>query len=291
MKRQPKPFSVEIKRTRRSQASSAAAPANAAAGERNGSDKSTLQKKRSSKPAPEAELVVPAFLQSGKPASRPSSTATAHDLERAFASNGKARGDAQHSSGEKDQSAGGAQPRILPSLTSGYGIATETERKPAWKTRGRKAAAGAATAKEARIDRRRKKESVVQAEHGLSIKARAVDESRQKPVPRQRADARAHSNATRKTARLAADDLAGHAGSAQRASRPSAPIGANETPRNGKGPRSTKLRRLLTTGRDDAAALPREERWKRRIAPRARCRDSLDAFPPARRPRSRPAPK
>jgi hypothetical protein len=294
MKRQPKPFSVEIKRSRRSPtASSATVDGRSDNGGGYEPDNGAPRKKRAAKATAEAELVVPAFLKSDKSSFRPTSKLKAQDSKAQHARAQDLRGQdlrGRGSSGrdftaeerdgvfaakaaspkperrqaeEENAASERAAPRILPSLTSGYGVAPQPEAKPAAKGRGRKAALSAAP--EPTPTRRRIAKEEAASAQAPSIRAEAGP--RQNSGARQRADASLGSSPSRKSATAVKNGFAGPAKFGQRS-----PVAATREldPLRGEVARlQTKRRSQLKRRRDEAAFLPRGEHWKRRIHPRA----------------------
>lgn len=264
MKRQSKPFSVEIKRSRRSPAPSPSSPPAGIDGGRNDANKTASQKKRASKAPHDAELIVPAFLQSDKASPRSATKAISKERDGVFASKTVLQNDDRQPSGVAKASDERARPRILPSLTSGYGVEPEAEAKPALKRQGRKTASGAAP-KDMRASRRKEKESARPARAG----AAQIDAGpRRKSAVQQRAVATSQSNPVRKDALVAKNAFPAQTRFGQRASISMTAKSKDDAPRDDLALRPSKRRSLLKRSRDDASSLPRGEHWKRRLHPR-----------------------
>jgi hypothetical protein len=115
MKRQPKPFSVEIKRSRRSASTPASAQPSSLEMERCDADEAAPPPHFASRPgAGDSDLVVPAFLQAPngtrRLTSRENSDAAAKDRDKVFAPV------SPREPSNADQSGNKAPPRVLQSL-------------------------------------------------------------------------------------------------------------------------------------------------------------------------------
>lgn len=219
MKRQPRPFSIEIKRSRRSLAS---APSQPTATELTSDAPQGLIKPE---PLPntlsDTELVIPAFLQSGrtpqKLSAQENAAAVALDRDKVFAP--------PASTPNSDQT----QRRILPSLI-GDEVAEPATAAPSELRRGRKTKSDAAPKIRAAVAPRRerpdknfaKRYEFAQAEPAAPTKASPAEKSE---IP--------------------------------------APIPPAPKLRAGR------VRLFLNPNRDNVAALPPGQRWKRRLHPRA----------------------
>ncbi len=261
MKRQPKPFSVEIKRSRRSPAPSPSSSPSLVDGGRIDADKAASRRKRTAKAESEAELVVPAFLKSDKGNIRSTTKAIAKERESVFATKTTSPVFERQAPAEGKASDERDPRQILPSLTSGYGVAPQMVEEP--KGRSRKAAVGE-EAKEARTSRRKENEKAPSAR---TSSPRAESGSRQKSPAQQGSRAGLQSSPARKQGPAAETDVP----TAQARFGQRALISVTAaTAAQGEGARGqSKRRRLLKRNRDEAAFLPRGERWKRRIHPRA----------------------
>jgi hypothetical protein len=211
MKRQPKPFAVEIKRSRRPQLPLASSQLDARKSATNGSEKTSLPKTFGKAPTV-AELAVPAVLQSSSGAQQLITEGGGHVLSSTDARQADER-----------------KPRILPCLTTEIESAEPKRRtSAAKKVRPRKALSSAAP-----------KES--KAGH------------RNKSLP-QDAAAKSHKMTGKHPEAMASLPFPiAFAGDATQADRP---LGRPS-------------RQLLKRGLEDAKFLPRGQRWKRRLHPRA----------------------
>ncbi|ACK50414.1 hypothetical protein Msil_1450 [Methylocella silvestris BL2] len=261
MKHSPKPFAVEIKKSRRAPA----LPLEPVPKERldfGGPTQAPLEKDRSAaSPMSGDDFAIPAFLQSDKPAPRPAADSWSKEAEQLF-------GPKPVAATSQEPVEARARPRILQSLipaespmtapsNNASAAATRAAQAKTETPRPRREAAQDERANQERGPARRSKiESFadaeaprkaagveVQGELSLGVKRqpkrRRPAASAPLPAPRESQPA-----PTRSFAKTPAQDVKDHA----------------------DGPPRVSLARL---GRDDAAALPRGQHWKRRLHPRA----------------------
>ncbi|WP_026607339.1 hypothetical protein [Methylocapsa acidiphila] len=261
MKRQPKPFSIEIKRSRRSPVPSQPSAQGAEAAGRNDAVaiKASSARKRVMKPAMDDELVIPTFLQTDSISFRSSPKSIAKELEEVFAVKSTARsaelGAGEHVSDKR------ALPRILPSLTSGYEVEQihETTEQPV-KSRGRSAVGRPKGAPSTTP----KIKPTAAAARGPASSTRAA--ARLKPAPKLESATGLSSATAQKRATPTKEKAQPDARFARGASNARSPASATEPPQR-EGAFHQAKRRNVRRGREDAASLPRGERWKRRLHP------------------------
>ncbi len=244
MKQPPKPFSIEIKRSRRPP--TAASPMdlfgkdNSAAGASGG-----FLSRRDNFPmaAGASDLAIPAFLQS----ERPSRRAAELSQEAAQLFTPKAATPADQRNGAEAR----PTPRILPSLVPPEGAAlfagAEADAAPPAPARqGRRPKAAARKAADA--NDRTQKAPAKRRDGGSGAQAAAAEvRAKRKPA----------------AARSAAPGPASPAPLAAQSAADSAAAPSNVSARAGR------VRIFARRGREDAAALPPGQHWKRRLNPRA----------------------
>jgi hypothetical protein len=246
MKRQPKPFAVEIKRSRRSPIPLSPSPAGEPErGRHEPAEPAFLAKV--SHPSPcDADLVVPAFLQQDKASRRPVSKPTSQEsLWDVFKDKTQVFASASPQSAEPQPSSGCAPPRILQSLDR---VEPEPQVKPERQVRRQK--------ENMRVEAASSGEADTGSGRENAARRKPATATRLKPVKKRATTA-----------------LKGPA--AQQKSKPAeavvaAPILLVDPAHEDPAPRSIRVRAFLKRGREDVAALPPGQRWKRRLHPSAR---------------------
>ncbi|PNG24408.1 hypothetical protein [Methylocella silvestris] len=260
MKHSPKPFAVEIKKSRRAPA----LPLEPVAKQRadfSGPAQAPLEKDRVAfSPMSGDDFAVPAFLQTDKPAARPTVDSWSKEAEQLFGPKPVAE-----TSPEPVEAR--ARPRILQSLIPAENPSAAADEVAA---ATRSSGAGARTPRPRR-------------ESALDERA---NQQRGKPGRRAKGESDANTEAARKAASVASQgevSLEAKREPKRRTPSASAALPAQRAPQvtpgrsfvkspaesvkdNPEGPPRVSLARL---GRDDAAALPRGQHWKRRLHPRA----------------------
>jgi hypothetical protein len=246
MKQPPKPFSIEIKRSRRP-------PTVASPMDFFGKDNSAgagagfLSRRDSfSAPAGASELSIPAFLQS----ERPSARAAQLTQEAAQLFTPKAATPAAPSADQRNGAETRPKPRILPSLVPPDGAAlyasAQADAAPPPARQSRRPKAAARKAADAKTDRAEK--ATAKRRDGSGAQAGATDiRAKRKPS----------------VGRSAAPAPASPAPIATQSAAES-----NAAPSNGVA-RAGRVRIFARRGRENAAALPPGQHWKRRLNPRA----------------------
>jgi len=257
MKQPPKPFAIEIKRSRRP-------PTSASPMDLFGKDSSALNvasagffsrreaaSNPASNPARASEFTVPAFLQTDRAAHRSSADQLSTEAAQVFAPKPAqapptSLDDPRHTSEAR-------QPRILPSLvppdSAALDAIAETGPRPravrqsrALETSTRKPRGAAKT------DRSEKIKAPAKRRAGDGSPADAADiASKRKPAAARSSAAPAAASSAPPPAQIAAEGNGAHTNGNWRGARP----------------------RIARRGREDAAALPPGQHWKRRLNPRA----------------------
>jgi hypothetical protein len=268
MKRQPKPFAIEIKRSRRSPLSSSTPKAGFLEG--GGADfDEGAPLERAARLSADAELAIPAFLQPDKASRRPSSKTTPQDLfnKEIFKNKGQVFAAARQPSAsdapasDAASSEAPAPPRILPSLIPSADVEdSEIQPKRAKKIRGDVAAPRAAAKKATRGARKE-----------FARAAPSVAADGDAPARPERGAAQGQRPATRPNSIAKRQGLAGENRAKGKMDKPPvvAPAFAAEASRDDKSS-APALLNLTKRSRHDAADLPLGQRWKRRLHPRAR---------------------
>jgi len=261
MKRQHKPFAVEIKRSRRSPLPPSSSKGDSAEGGRTAPDEDGSLDKISRRGF-DADLAVPAFLQPDKPSRRPASKVSAQDVfqevfkdrDHVFASVPPRPADAAR------QSESPARARILPSLIEPAAGEPGPQIKPA-KRASRNASASAAEPKRTPRAGRRTK-----AQPAPAFAAEA--QTRPDEAALKNGGSAARSNPGGKRSGAANKALASGKTRKPTAGTFVAPPSAAEAARDAWPP-ALPVRSLTKRSRVDAADLPPGQRWKRRLHPRA----------------------
>lgn len=175
MKRQPKPFSVEIKRSRRSATTPALSQPGALEMERADAEEVALAPQFTPHPL-DLDLVVPEFLKAPngarRPTSRENSDAAAKDRDKVFAPVGAPQ------SINADQSGNRTPPRVLQSLVQPETFDLAIDAKPARRTRTPKPKGDKPTSGKTRVGR----EPNIGAASGAANRERPAS---RKPAPAQ----------------------------------------------------------------------------------------------------------
>jgi hypothetical protein len=252
MKQTPKPFAVEIKRSRRPAAS--AAPMEFFGKDSsalNGGVSGVLSKRDSfSNPASHSEFAVPCFLQTDKAAHRTSSDHFSREAAQVFGPKTAPAAAEPHASEIR------TQPRILPSLIPQAGAAqdsrAESDARPRAARHARWVEAPAPKPRvAARIERVEKIESRAKRLANDTALSGATD------IEKKRKQAATWSGASSQKDAAAAPAL-----TAENATESSAAHACGNC-------RGVRVRSLIRRSRADAAALPPGQHWKRRLNPRA----------------------
>lgn len=252
MKRPPKPFSVEIKRSRRSPIASPSSQSDFLGRNRIDLDEGARPECVSRAPADADTFAIPAFLQSDKAPSRQLPESLARAAEQVFALKPTPRADEPSISDEPHR------PRILPSLvaeaspTSEDGGGPNAQAMKPSKRRAPKAAAGLAPPQ----TRARRRNDTAQPARTLVSETNA-------------APAQEHPTKQRDRAAAPRPNGIGLSSEPAAAVANGAALEANTPPDPDRKHRASRTRILLKRGRNTAAALPAGQHWKRRLHPRS----------------------
>lgn len=249
MKRQPKPFAVEIKRSRRSPSPLSPSPAGAPERGRHEPAEPAFLEKVSHPSSCDADLVVPAFLQQDKGSRRPVSKPTSQEsLWEVFKDKAQVFASASPQNPEPQPSSGRAPPRILQSLDLVERVEPEPQVKPERQVRRQKENMRAEAASSGEADTGSSREN--------AARRKPATATRLKPL-KERAATTLNSHAAQQESKPAGAVVA-------------APILVVDPAHKDPEPRSIRVRAFLKRGREDVAALPPGQRWKRRLHPSAR---------------------
>lgn len=258
MKHSPKPFAVEIKKSRRAPA----LPLEPVPKERldfGGPTQAPLEKDRSAASAMSGDdFAIPAFLQSDKPVPRPAADSWSKEAEQLF-------GPKPVAATSQEPVEARARPRILQSL-----IPAES---PMTAPANDASAAAKAKTETPRPRRKAAQDERANQERGRPPRRSKIDSFADADAPRKAAGVEVQGELSLGVKREAKRRRPAASASlpALRESQPTPTRSFAKTPAqdvkdHADGPPRVSLARL---GRDDAAALPRGQHWKRRLHPRA----------------------
>ncbi len=265
MKHPPKPFAVEIKRSRRSPMPSPPShtdflgkvrtePGEGASPALFGKGAASSKAEFVSKSSPDEEFAIPAFLRSDKPERRTAPESLSKEAEQVFAPKAQRPVDDRQVSNDRAR-------RILPSLISPESLISDADSirienverqahvKRPRQSRKRKDAATDVAQTQARTGRLKDNGATLKSSSKIKAVAAQANQVKAKPKVAKRPDP------------------------APKVTAPAAPrVEAFETIAvlHGLNSRGARVRRGMWRGpRDEIAALPPGQHWKRRLNPRA----------------------